>query len=129
VAFFGRPPVPANGDTVLCTNPAALVGGPGLGDPIFPSSTLNSSSTAVLLGVQPPQPPTVWWTAPGAYRAQCSSANNASVLQITAIDGAPTPRPSPSPAYGLHLIDANIALGNLLTILKKQAALFGQRSR
>jgi pimeloyl-ACP methyl ester carboxylesterase len=129
VAFFGRPPVPANGDTVLCTNPAALAGGPGLVDPIFPSSTLNSSSTAALLGVQPPQSSTVWWTAPGAYRAQCSSVNNASVLQITAIDGAPTPRPSPSPAYGLHLIDANIALGNLLTILKKQAALFGRMSR
>ncbi|MGZ4296296.1 MAG: DUF3089 domain-containing protein [Solirubrobacteraceae bacterium] len=124
VSFFGRPPLAANGEIVLCTNPAALAGGPGLVNPIFPSSTPNSSSTAALLGVQPPRPPTVWWTAPGAYRAQCSSANGAHVLQITAVDGAPTLRPSPSPAYGLHRIDANIALGNLLMILKKQAAVF-----
>lgn len=129
VSLFGRPPVSANGDIVLCTNPAALAGGPGLVDPIFPSSTMTSSNAAALLGVQPPRPRTVWWTAPGAYRARCSSANNAHVLQITAVDGAPTLRPGPSPAYGLHLIDGNIALGDLLTIVKKQAAVFSRRSR
>jgi pimeloyl-ACP methyl ester carboxylesterase len=129
VSFYGRPPVTATGDIVLCTNPAALAAGVGLVDPIFPSRALTSSSTAALLGVQPPRPPTVWWTAPGAYRAQCSSANDAHVLQITALDGAPTLRPSPSPAWGLHLIDANIALGNLLRIVKTQAALFRRNSR
>lgn len=124
VSIFGRPPVTATGAIVLCTNPAALAGGVGLVSPIFPTSTASSGTTAALLGVEPPRPRTVWWSVPDAYRARCSSANDAHVLQITAVAGAPTPRPSPSPAWGLHLIDANIAVGNLLSIINKQVAAF-----
>jgi hypothetical protein len=116
---------------VLCTNPAALTGGYGVLNPIFPSKpfapgTLIALGT-LLLGVKQPMPPTVWSTEPGAYRAHCSSANGAHVLQITALRGAPVPHPSPDATWGLHLMDANIALGNLIGVVRSEAAAYVRR--
>jgi Protein of unknown function (DUF3089) len=126
VTIFGQPA--PKGDVVLCTNPAALGGGSGVLDPIdaskpfFPGSVLAAAIKA--LGIPMPTPPTVWWTTPGAYRAHCSSANSAHVLQITPLDGAKTPVPSPTPQFGLHFLDANVALGNLVRIVKRESAAF-----
>jgi hypothetical protein len=39
-----------------------------------------------------------------------------------------TPHPSPTPAWGLHLLDANIALGNLIHIVKAESKAFTRRS-
>ena len=33
------------------------------------------------------------------------------------------------PTWGLHLLDPNIALGNLLTIVKDEAAAFAKRAQ
>jgi hypothetical protein len=89
-ALFGRTTTP--GDSVLCTNPAALGGGSGTLDSIWPSApfapgTLISFAIS-LLNVHQPTPPTVFFSEPGAYSAQCSSAAGANVLQITANGGA-----------------------------------------
>jgi hypothetical protein len=129
-AFFGRPgaipgrPAPA-GDVVLCTNPAALGGGSGVLTPILASRPLPKSNPLyganLLLNLHPPHPRTVFWTVPNAYTARCSSANNAHVLQITPLHGAEKPTPSPTPAWGLHLLDANIALSNLVAIVDAEA--------
>jgi hypothetical protein len=130
---FGRPPSTSNGMQVLCTNPAALAGGGGLLDPISPSAPFAPGSSLAagiaLLGVTFPTPPTVWWSAPGAYTARCETVGGATVLEIHARDGAPTVTPSPTPGWGLHLLDANIALGNLIEIVKSQAAAFAARPR
>jgi hypothetical protein len=133
-SLFGRPTGGVLGtkasksEVVLCTNPAALAGGSGLLDPIFPSQPFDPKSTLAagiaLLGLTQPMPPTVWSTEPGSYRANCSSANDANVLEISAVRGAKTPKPSPTPEWGLHLLDANIALGNLISIVKSEAAAF-----
>ncbi len=124
-AVFGHAPA---GEEVLCTNPAALSGTHGLIDPIFPSKpfapgTLIAAGIA-LLAVQQPMPPTVWGSAPGAYQAQCSGAGGIHVLEITPRGGAPLPHPSPTQQWGLHLIDANIALGNLVAIVGRDAAAY-----
>ena len=50
------------------------------------------------------------------------------MLEIGAREGAPTPNPSPTPAWGLHLLDANIALGNLVKAVKSEAASFAARA-
>jgi hypothetical protein len=132
-SLFGRPnsilgvPPPKN-TVVLCTNPAALGGGSGPLDPIAPSKpfftgSILSAGTA-LLGVTFPHPPTVWWTSPRSYRASCSSANHAHVLQIRGVGGARDPNPSPTPVWGLHLLDANIALGNLIRIVNRESAAY-----
>jgi hypothetical protein len=49
------------------------------------------------------------------------------VLEIAPRNGAPTPDPAPTPEWGLHLLDANIALGNLVKIVKDEAAAFTAR--
>jgi hypothetical protein len=122
-----------SGDSVLCTNPAALGGGSGLLTPINPSEPFYQGSILAagikLLGITQPMPPTVWSTEPGSYSARCSSANNANVLQISARGGAQTPNPSPDGTWGLHLLDANIALGNLVSIVKAEAATFVRSGR
>jgi Protein of unknown function (DUF3089) len=129
-SLFGRNTV--EGTHVLCTNPAALGGGPGKLDPILPSKPFapGSISTAnTLLMITQPMPTTVWATAPGSYGARCSSAGGANVLLISPLDGAQNPHPSPTPQWGLHLLDANIALGNLVNVAKSEAAAFVKRAK
>jgi hypothetical protein len=46
------------------------------------------------------------------------------VLQVTPLGGAQTPTPSPAPTWGLHLIDANIELGNLLTLVRHESTAY-----
>jgi hypothetical protein len=125
-SLFGRTTIP--GDEVLCTNPAALSGGAADVDPIFPSApfapgTLIAAGIS-LLGLNQPHPATVWSSEPRAYRAQCSDAGGADVLQVTPLGGAQTPTPSPAPTWGLHLIDANIELGNLLTLVRHESTAY-----
>ena len=49
------------------------------------------------------------------------------MLQITALDGAQTATPSPDPTWGLHLLDANIALGNLVSVVHSEAGAYTAR--
>jgi hypothetical protein len=125
---FGR--TTENGLEVLCTNPAALGGGSGILGPIEPTAPFDPKSTLsagiALLGVVTPKASTTWIEAPGSYRARCSGAGGAHVLQITARNGAPTYHPSPDATWGLHLVDANIALGNLVRLVRVQAAVHAQ---
>ena len=128
-SLFGRTKV--SGDQVLCTNPAALGGGAARVNPIFPSApfapgTLIAAGIS-LLKITQPQASTTWISEPGAYRAQCSSAGGANVLQITALGGAQTATPSPDPTWGLHLLDANIELGNLVSLVHTEASAFAAR--
>ncbi len=116
------------GEQVLCTNPAALRGGRGTLDSIIPSAPFYPKSTLAagitLLGLTIPTPHTRWVHYANAFTARCSSANNAHVLQITAAPNGQTPKPSPDVTWGLHLVDANLALGNLLNLVRTQAAAF-----
>jgi Protein of unknown function (DUF3089) len=136
-SLFGRVgtlavgPKPANGDQVLCTNPASLGGGSGILDPIQPSAPFAPGSVIALglsvLKWNVPSPSTVYWTSPGAYSAKCEDSNGAHVLMITARNGAQTPTPAPTPEWGLHLADANLSLGNLVGIVKSEAGAFARR--
>jgi pimeloyl-ACP methyl ester carboxylesterase len=127
-AVFGR--TTAKGMSVLCTNPAALRGGAGVLDPVYPSAPFAPGSTIAaaisLLGVTLPQASTPWLESPGSYTAHCTSGG-AHVLMVVPRNGAPIPTPSPDPTWGLHLIDANIALGNLTDLVGQQAAAFVAR--
>ena len=73
-----------------------------------------------------PSPSTVFWTSPGAYTAQCESSNGAHVLMVIARNGAQTPAPAPTPEWGLHLLDANLSLGNLIAIVKSETTAFAR---
>jgi hypothetical protein len=124
-AMFGRA---APGQAVLCTNPARLRGGAGVLEPAYPTQPFAPGSTIAaamgLLGLTLPTAATPWIEIPGSYRAQCTGGA-AHVLEIAPLGGAPAPRPSPDPAWGLHLVDANIALGNLVDLVRAQAQAYG----
>jgi Protein of unknown function (DUF3089) len=130
-AVFGR--TSRKGMEVLCTNPAAIGGGSASITPIQPTEPFAPGTTigaAVgILGVPAPPTSTAWRAFPGSYRARCSSAGGADVLMITSVGGAPVFVPSPTAAWGLHLVDANIALGNQVTLIRRQAALWRRAQR
>jgi pimeloyl-ACP methyl ester carboxylesterase len=118
---------PATGEAVLCTNPAALGGGSGLLHTVYPSApfapgtTIGGATEAV--GMPRPAVTTPWIQA-DAYTGTCSSADNANVLQISPLPGAPTLHPVPDATWGLHLVDANIALGNLTALVKREIKVY-----
>jgi hypothetical protein len=132
-AIFGRPrpilgygPKRTAGLEVLCTNPAALGGGSAPLDAIYPSVPFAPGTAIGLLtaqiGMPVPQVATPWLEADGAYTATCSSEGGANVLRITpSVEGLPALKALPAATWGLHLVDANIALGNLVTLVHGQA--------
>jgi hypothetical protein len=125
---FGRTTVPDR--EVLCTNPAALRGGPGVLTPINPTEPFAPGGIAIgirLLGVTLPTADTPWASVPRSYLGECRSDGGANVLQITGLNGAPTFRPSPDATWGLHLVDANIALQNLTNLVRRQGRVFVKR--
>jgi len=125
-SLFGRTSVP--GEHVLCTNPAALGGGSSdlrtilPSKPFAPNTTIGAATR--LIGYPVVDTSTRWVEADGAYNGQCSSADDANVLQISGNDGAPKLRAVPNAAWGLHLTDANIALGNLITTVRKEISAY-----
>jgi hypothetical protein len=100
-------------------------------DPIEPTTPFAPGSTIAallpLLHLPLPAASTRWISIPGAYRAHCSSADGATVLQIVPHGGAPRPSPAPDATWGLHLIDSNVAFGNVLDIVSTQARVFAAR--
>jgi hypothetical protein len=69
-----------------------------------------------------------WWSRRYAERAHCESANGASWLQVDVVSPSTDTRPavqqSNGPQYGLHNVDVSIALGNLVDLVRAQAASF-----
>jgi hypothetical protein len=126
-AAFGRASEP--GLEVLCTNPAALRGGPGQLTTIYPSEPFAPGTIATAIAASAPPPPQVstpWLSYEGAYVGECSAADDADVLKIAGVGGAPELNPVP-PSFGLHLVDGNIALGNLVDLVGKQAKTFAKK--
>lgn len=120
---FGRTSDPAL--EVLCTNPASLRRGTGTIDSIYPTEPFAPgtiiSAVIGLLGAPPITATTPWVEFQGAYRATCSPADGANVLQVTPRGSSPQLNPSPDATWGLHLVDANIALGDLVDLVDAQA--------
>jgi hypothetical protein len=128
--IFGLPTGPDV--EVLCTNPAALGGGAAPLDTIFRTDPFPGTlgiGIQIMFNGSVPSAPTPWLQPQDRYSGECVSSNGANVLMITPIGPATHLTPSPDETWGLHLADANIALGNLVddvgrrakAYLKKQA--------
>jgi hypothetical protein len=129
-ARFGRGP---GGATVACTNPAALGGGRGeLQAYLSTRGTLMGSSQPFpwLKGRPPVDTPFV--RLPGLLTGECVSVDGASYLSVSLHGEAGGPRTVDIPGdlivngtvltdWGLHLVDANLAMGNLVDIVGQQA--------
>ena len=130
-ALFGRTSEP--GLRVLCTNPAALGGGSAKLDTVLPSKPFAPGTTiglaSSLIGYPQVSATTPWIEAKGAYAGRCSSADGANVLQITDQPGAPHLNAIPDATWGVHLADANIALGDLSHLVRGQAREYVKRQR
>jgi hypothetical protein len=111
---------------VLCVNPASLAGGTGPLEPYFLATSLPGVFGAELIGV--PSAPTPWLAYPGLYTAHCESSGGTNWLQIDATnvpgDQRWVAKQTLGPTWGLHLVDVNIALGNLVDLVRQQTEVF-----
>ena len=78
-----------------------------------------------VLGLQDPLAPTS--SSSPAARSPAHGAAGRHVLGIVSAPGTPVPRPSPTPDWGLHLVDGNIAQGDLVKVVRRQIRAYGRR--
>jgi hypothetical protein len=130
--LFGRVPDPNM--AAACTNPAALGGGSGeLHAYLDKTGKTITSTIAPKPWVTPEQPiDTPWVSVPGLLTAKCTSNDNASGYLEVTVNGNPDDprvddivgdigRPgSPLANWGLHLIDVNLVMGDLLDVVGQQ---------
>jgi hypothetical protein len=126
---FGLPS--GSGYEVLCTNPAALGGGTAPLTSILPTAPF-APGTLIAAGISllqfpVPQASTTFLQVRGAFTGHCSRAGGANVLRVESVGATPVPKPSPDPTWGLHLVDANIALGDLLGVVERQIRAYATR--
>jgi hypothetical protein len=107
-----------------CTNPAALGSSRSARlASVVPTQPFAPGLIAAgisLLGLQWPAASTTFVQSNGAFTGHCSRAGGAHVLRISSTPGTPVPKASPTPEWGLHLVDANIAQGDLVNVLRRQ---------
>ena len=117
-----------------CTNPAALGGGKGdLHAYLATNGGTITATTPTKPWVSPEQKiDTPWVSVPGLLTAQCATNENATYLEVTAhpdpagrrtdtIEGDVGGSANPQADWGLHLVDVNLAMGNLVDIVGTQA--------
>ena len=127
LAFFGR--TLAAGQHVICTDPTRLAGGAGALHPYFPTVRLSPSG-GLGLGVPEPAGSTAGFvTYPGYLTGRCRTAADATFLDVNAApaDGRAVLKEDLGPAWGLHVADVNLALGDLVHVVRLQAAAWSAR--
>ena len=121
VGLLTRRHLPSN-LRILCVNPASPAGDTALLHPYIPSLALGFLPRTTLSVTTP------WVSFPGQYSARCKSSGNATWLQVTRVAGgssrAPTLTELGQPALGLHVLDVNIALGDLVRLVADEAAAY-----
>jgi hypothetical protein len=139
--LFGR--VPDAAMAAACTNPAALAGGSGeLRAYLDKTGRTITSNTPGKPWVTPEQPiETPWVSVPGLLTAKCASNENASgYLEVTVHGDSADPRvddivgdigagPNVLANWGLHLIDVNLGMGNLVDIIGQQAKAYTAKNK
>ena len=140
---FGR--VQGENMMAACANPAALGGGSGELRAYLSSAgrSIVGSAAEPKPWVNPPKPiDTPFVSVPGLLTAQCVENSKGSYLEVTVHGDPADPRVDDisgdvmtngqvNASWGLHLIDVNEAMGNLLDIVAQQAHAFvsGKKSQ
>jgi hypothetical protein len=138
--LFGK--VADAGMVAACTNPAALTGGSSgeLHAYLDAKGRTIASTSPPKPWVSPEQPiETPWVSVPGLLTAKCAANDNASgYLEVTVHGDPADPRVDDivgdigaggnvAANWGLHLIDVNLAMGNLVEIVKEQAKAYTRK--
>ena len=124
-----RPHRRPSGLEVLCTNPAALGGGSAPVDPISPSAPFAPGTTIARGHHDPrrdraPTAPRRGWRSPAPTRPAARRRRRQRAADHARSGARRRSRPSPDATWGLHLVDANIALGNLVDLVRNQASAY-----
>jgi hypothetical protein len=133
---FGRAAPPANagalpggkGYEVACTDPRPLA---GWTDPLrllTPSEPyalgLIGAGVLVTAGGNVPRADTTWVTPPDRAVGSCRYVNGAHVLRLEPLGASRVPNDFPEPSWGTHLVDVNLALDPLVSLVGQQARRF-----
>jgi len=131
-SLFGK--VPSEGQMAACVNPAALGGGKGeLHAYLSNGAQITNSGVAKIEWVKgKANPPTPFVSVPGLLSAQCVDKNGFSYLEVHVAGNPADPRLDDiagdiiangqvNAAWGLHLIDAQLAMGNLVDIVGEES--------
>ena len=136
---FGRPREPNDALAAACVNPAALAGGTGA-----LHSYLAAGNDMIAASAQPPvewvkgkSVATPFVSVPGMLSATCVSSPKFTYLAIHVGGDAGGPRAKDINGdvmfgghvmadWGLHLIDANLAMGNLVDLVKVQGKAYAR---
>lgn len=135
--LFGKSGGP--GLEAACVNPAALAGGSGEAHAYLAATSSFESSRPQGEWVKGKTIATPFVSVPGLLTAECKKNDAATYLAITVHGDPAGPRTSDivgdvvvadkvQPNWGLHLIDANLFIGNLVDIVRGQAAAY-QRAK
>ena len=145
-SFFGRPVAGSRsggaeqpeGQVAVCANPADLAGGVGA-DPVEVRSYFPSNRTASILGdlgvstegqgwLDPAagEVTTPYVTVPGLVRAGCVSEGGFTYLAVEVQADPADPRADDIPGdlgagWGLHLVDVNLVMGDIVELVGLQA--------
>ena len=140
-SFFGRPREANDALAAACVNPANLGGGEG---PL--KSYLPSGSEAIVANFS--VSPNAWAegktvttpfvTVPGLLSAHCATSGPFTYLAVHVHGDQGGPRVKDitgdviifghvQPEWGLHLIDANLTIGNLIDVVRAQSAAWADR--
>ena len=147
---FGR----AQGENMMaaCANPAALGGGSGalhsylsaggrsiVGSAAEPKPWVTAAKAVRGAGAPGVSIDTPFVSVPGLLTAQCVNNEKGSYLEVTVHGDPNDPRVDDisgdvmangqvNASWGLHLVDVNISMGNLLDIVRDQAKAYGSKS-
>ena len=141
-ARFGRTDTDPVGDAlglptgpgleVMCVDPAKLAGHKVLHS-LVPSEPFAPGVISLLLlkmyGGPPPSADTPWLQPTDHYTGRCETSNGAHVLMISPVGDARQLEPSPDDTWGVHLVDVNIALGDLTRVVGVQSKAWRARQR
>ena len=131
-SFFGRSD--ANGTVAGCVNPAAIAGGSGDLDAYLPANSdasILSSLGTTTKGASWVDPSageitTPFVRLPGLVTGECQTSNGSTYLSATVNPDPAGPRSDDivgdlTPQWGLHLVDVNLVMGNLVDDVQAQA--------
>lgn len=112
---------------VACTNPASL--GRNARTPLetlvptrqYPLGLIALDLVALYLGGRTPAAPTPWIQPAERYSGRCERSGGAHVLMVQSIGSAPRLNPAPEPGWGLHIVDVNLPMGDLVRDVAAQA--------
>jgi hypothetical protein len=132
-SLFGKSTGP--GLEAACVNPAALAGGSGPVHAYFGTGAAIVGASPPLDWVKGKTIGTPFVSVPGLLTARCEKNDVSSYLAITVhgdpagartaeIPGDVIVRGTLMPDWGLHLIDANLFMGNLIDLVREQTAAY-----